>query len=148
MKAAFDAVVFDLDGTLIDSAPGILQGFELAFSRCAVTPRQPWTPALIGPPLLQTIAMQCASQDPVLLESLRQAFMTCYDTEGYRMSTAYDGIHAVLQALRGMACGCSSPPTSASCPPCASWSTWGGADSSKACLGWTPSRPARHPKAR
>jgi phosphoglycolate phosphatase len=100
MSPAFEAIVFDLDGTLIDSAPGILQSFGAAFAHCGVTPREPWSASLIGPPLMQTIAQQCDSQDPALLESLRLAFTTCYDSEGFRLSTPYDGVHAMLETLQ------------------------------------------------
>jgi len=50
MSRSFDSVIFDLDGTLIDSAPGILQGFAEAFAYCGVTPQVPWSKSLIGPP--------------------------------------------------------------------------------------------------
>lgn len=100
MSLAFESVVFDLDGTLIDSASGILQAFTAAFAHCGVTPRQAWNASLIGPPLLQTIAQQCGSQDPALLESLRAAFIASYDSEGFRLSTPYDGVHEMLENLR------------------------------------------------
>ena len=102
MSAAFEAVVFDLDGTLINSAPGILNGFATAFTRLGVTPLSPWSTTLIGPPLLQTIAQQCGSQDPVLLESLRAAFIEYYDSDGFRLSTPYHGIHDQLKKLQSL----------------------------------------------
>lgn len=101
MSLVFEGVVFDLDGTLIDSAPGILQAFAAAFAHCGVAPRQPWSASLIGPPLLKTIAQQCDSQDPSLLESLRLAFVASYDSNGFRASKPYDGVRAMLETLQG-----------------------------------------------
>ena len=100
MSRWFDSVIFDLDGTLIDSAPGILQGFIAAFASCGITPRRPWSIALIGPPLLQTIAQQCDSKDPALLDRLVVAFKDYYDSEGFRLSTPYSGVHRLLKRLR------------------------------------------------
>jgi phosphoglycolate phosphatase len=99
MSRSFDSVIFDLDGTLIDSAPGILQGFAEAFAYCGVTPQAPWSKSLIGPPLTQTIAQQCGSQDPVLLERIKSTFVDRYDNEGFKLSAPYSGIQAMLQTL-------------------------------------------------
>ena len=46
-------IVFDLDGTLIDSAPSILASMQAAFEQAGIAPSGPLTPALIGPPLEQ-----------------------------------------------------------------------------------------------
>lgn len=100
MTQELNAIVFDLDGTLIDSSIGILKSFELAFTQCGVMPKQPWTTALIGPPLLQTLRLQSSSNDPDLLESLRLAFVASYDSCGFRLSQPYPGVHDLLQLLR------------------------------------------------
>lgn len=100
MTEKLNAIVFDLDGTLIDSSIGILKSFELAFAQCGITPKLPWTPALIGPPLLQTLGLQSSSNAPELLESLRLAFVANYDSYGFRLSLPYTGIHDLLQVLR------------------------------------------------
>lgn len=89
----------DLEGSLIDSAPGILQAFSTAFARCCVMPGQAWSASLIGPPLLQTISQQYGSQAPALLKALRAAFIACYSSEGFRLSTPYDGVHEMLENL-------------------------------------------------
>ena len=49
-------IIFDLDGTLIDSAPSILASMQSAFDALALRPIRPLTPDVIGPPLLPTLA--------------------------------------------------------------------------------------------
>jgi phosphoglycolate phosphatase-like HAD superfamily hydrolase len=49
-------VLFDLDGTLVDSAPGIVASLTHAFAACGIEPpRGDWT-RFIGPPLPQMLA--------------------------------------------------------------------------------------------
>lgn len=95
------AVIFDLDGTLVDSAPGILDSFAGAFAANGVVPNRPLTPALIGPPLRETLASLCDDNDPALLDRLTAAFKAHYDTEGYRQTRPFDG---VADMLAGLAC--------------------------------------------
>lgn len=99
MSGKFNSVIFDLDGTLIDSAPGILQSFAVAFEKNGITPRLPWSTALIGPPLHEIISMQCGSQDATLLELIKAAFIDSYDSEGFRLSTPFSGIQTMLEKL-------------------------------------------------
>ncbi|MBC7618347.1 MAG: HAD family hydrolase [Candidatus Saccharibacteria bacterium] len=99
MSGKFNSVIFGLDGTLIDSAPGILQSFAVAFEKNGITPRLPWSTALIGPPLHEIISMQCGSQDSTLLELIKAAFIDSYDSEGFRLSTPFSGIQTMLEKL-------------------------------------------------
>lgn len=93
------AVIFDLDGTLVDSAPGILASFAGAFAACGVAPNRPLTPDLIGPPLRETLAGLCGEPAPALLDWLTAAFKAHYDTEGYRQTRPFDGVLGMLDAL-------------------------------------------------
>ena len=100
MRYPFDAMVFDLDGTLIDSSQGIVKSFAHSFDAWGIAPCSPWSPALVGLPLQKVIAQQCASKEPAFLERSRQAFTFCYDVYRYRLSKIYSGIHAALDAMR------------------------------------------------
>lgn len=93
-------VLFDLDGTLIDSAPAILDAFAKAFARCQRQPVVALEPGVIGPPLMDTLALLAGSSDSHLLQTLAAAFKEEYDTEGYKQTYVFPGIVALLEGLR------------------------------------------------
>jgi phosphoglycolate phosphatase len=92
-------VLFDLDGTLIDSAPSILRSLDDALQRHGMQPVVPLHPRLIGPPLLQTLRLISGHSQPELLTSLAEAFKASYDAQGHRESIVYDGIGQLLSDL-------------------------------------------------
>jgi phosphoglycolate phosphatase len=92
-------VLFDLDGTLIDSAPAILDAFDKAFARCGRQPVVTLAPAIIGPPLMETLALLAGTRDTDVLQSLADAFKEVYDTEGYKQTFVFPGIEDLLQSL-------------------------------------------------
>lgn len=47
----FQHVLFDLDGTLVDSADGVLSALRRCLDRAGLEPRVELSRALIGPPL-------------------------------------------------------------------------------------------------
>lgn len=93
-------IIFDLDGTLIDSAPSILESFVYAFSVLGVTPCKAITPDVVGPPLMPTLASLAGSNDADLLQNLAAKFKEHYDSEGYKKATVYGGIQALLDQLK------------------------------------------------
>ena len=56
-------ILFDLDGTLIDSAPAILASFRNAFAEAGITPVVAIDESIIGPPLLETLQILSGSHD-------------------------------------------------------------------------------------
>lgn len=94
------AIVFDLDGTLIDSAESILASMAATLAGRGLAPVVPLEPTLVGPPLLTTLARITGSSDQVLLQELAQEFKDRYDSEGYRLTRVYIGIHDMLGVLR------------------------------------------------
>lgn len=94
------AIAFDFDGTLVDSAPGILSGLRLALEKNRIDPAVPLDAGLIGPPLRATLARLAGSDDGALLDTLAADFKRCYDGGGYRDTRVYPGIGEALAALR------------------------------------------------
>jgi len=93
-------ILFDLDGTLIDSAGAILASYRTAFAACGVTPVRAIAPEIVGPPISETLRMLVGDDDPVLVARLTDAFKQSYDTGGLLETLAYPGIADMLRALR------------------------------------------------
>ena len=96
----YQHILFDLDGTLIDSAPAILASYREAFARCDVAPARSIDESIVGPPLIETLQGLTGSHDKALIERLADGFKASYDSEGYKQTAAYAGIGEMLQALR------------------------------------------------
>ncbi|MDR1854937.1 MAG: HAD hydrolase-like protein [Azoarcus sp.] len=93
-------ILFDLDGTLIDSAAAILASYRTAFAACGVTPARDIAPEIVGPPIAETLRMLTGGGDAALVERLADAFKQSYDGGGLRETLAYAGIDELLRQLR------------------------------------------------
>ena len=91
-------IIFDLDGTLIDSSGSILASFAHAFRILHLEPKRALTPELIGPPLMQTLAILSGTQEQQVLEALAHQFKSHYDTEGCKQATVFAGVIDMLEA--------------------------------------------------
>jgi len=92
-------VVFDLDGTLIDSAEAILASYRAAFAACGLVPVRGIVADIVGPTLGETLRLLAGSEDPVLIARLANAFKQSYDSEGLLETLPYPGISDMLRAL-------------------------------------------------
>lgn len=95
------AILFDFDGTLIDSATSVLAGLQHALASASIEPCCALDASIIGPPLRLTLAKLAGSDEPALIDRLAAAFREHYDADGYRHTEVYDGVPAMLQALKG-----------------------------------------------
>ena len=96
----FSACVFDLDGTLVDSLPGISHAVDFAIGK--VVPglsRKDLTP-LIGPPIRHVFqSAVCGAVSEAQLDSLEKTFREAYDSEGWKQTKPYEGVGQTLQTL-------------------------------------------------
>ena len=91
--------IFDFDGTLIDSAPAILDAFAAALQETGRTPQVALDARLIGPPLAETLARISGSDDPALIQTLTERFKAHYDRDGVANTAAYPGVQRLLEQL-------------------------------------------------
>jgi phosphoglycolate phosphatase len=94
-----DHIIFDLDGTLIDSSRSVLDGFRFAFDQLGIEPVKPLTADVIGPPLLETLATLSGIENPATIANLAKAFKAHYDTTGYRATAGFPGVDRMLADL-------------------------------------------------
>ncbi len=99
----FKAVLFDLDGTLFDSSPGIFHTAnftvkELGFEPCEDLVRMK---KFVGPPLKDCFRIVYNTPEEYLDECVR-VYREEYKRKGMKMVTLYEGIKDTLIALRRM----------------------------------------------
>lgn len=91
-------VIFDLDGTLTDSAQGIVSSFRHALGSVgAVVPDGDLAGMIIGPPMhhtLRGLGLGDRTDDAI------EIYRTDYRTRGWAMNRVFDGIPALLTDLR------------------------------------------------
>ncbi|MBK9625778.1 MAG: HAD hydrolase-like protein [Rhodocyclaceae bacterium] len=97
--SAHHTVIFDLDGTLVDSAPGIIAAFRAVLAAHQIAPHVPLNDSLIGPPLAETLTRLTGETDGARLAQLTEDFKAAYDGDGVNATAAYAGVDALLEKL-------------------------------------------------
>jgi phosphoglycolate phosphatase len=92
-------VIFDLDGTLLDSSPGIVASFEAALDELGRAAPREQLYTLIGPPLRQSFAT--LGVDEPHLDDAVAIYRKYYAEFGVDDATIYDGIAETLDTLTG-----------------------------------------------
>ncbi|WP_019939046.1 HAD family hydrolase [Bordetella sp. FB-8] len=92
-------IVFDLDGTLIDSAPAILGTLASILEQAGLEPVRPLTQDIIGPPLAEIVASLVPVEKAALIPVLIAAFKNQYDGHGYKETLSYPGVSIMLESL-------------------------------------------------
>lgn len=91
-------MIFDLDGTLTDSAPGIVSSFRHALGEIgAVAPDGDLAGRIVGPPMhvtLQSMGLGDRADEAIT------AYRADYTSRGWSMNSLFDGIPTLLADLQ------------------------------------------------
>jgi phosphoglycolate phosphatase len=93
------SIIFDLDGTLIDSEPGVQESFAKAAE--AIFPKVAFDPAsvVIGPPLPKMFAATFPNATSEEVGALVKAFRADYIENGWKKTRIFDDVATTLKAL-------------------------------------------------
>ena len=95
------SILFDLDGTLVDTSPGIERALKEAIS--TIMPGRettiPNVRSIIGPPIRDMLKKALPSADNTILNELDRQFRQGYDSIGWQECTAYNGVAETMACL-------------------------------------------------
>jgi phosphoglycolate phosphatase len=92
----------DLDGTLVDSSPGIFHSYSRACRAVGLTPPEFDTfRSAIGPPIEDISKGFFSGLSDDVLEQLRKTFREDYDNKSFRMLTWHDKAKEIIPILAG-----------------------------------------------
>lgn len=93
------SLIFDLDGTLIDSCPGIQASLAVAFRAAGRVLPATDMRTVIGPPIRVIAARIDPSLNVQELVTIEQTYRRVYDGEGWRETVAFPDVLPVLRSL-------------------------------------------------
>ena len=95
----WDVLLFDLDGTLTDSGPGIMHAAETALASFGITGLcERELRYFVGPPLVESFAVYLPQAD---VQTAIDRFRAYYRETGWLENEPYPGVRECLQALQG-----------------------------------------------
>ncbi len=99
MSGRLQAVVFDLDGTLVDSLPGVEYSASVAWQSQRLGGSCPPLRQLMGPPIREIFRRLLPAADAATLNALHAAFRLDYESEGWLKTEVYPGVPETLATL-------------------------------------------------
>ncbi len=94
----YDAVLFDVDGTLIHSRPGIENSFAYAFAEMGLDPAQIDLSCYLGPPLRWSFGQHFSDEADV--EHAVEIYRDRYARLGMHECSLFPGVRQLLERLR------------------------------------------------
>jgi phosphoglycolate phosphatase len=92
------ALIFDLDGTLTDSKPGILGCLRKAIDARGLGDQGPLD-RFVGPPVEEWAAELLPEGSEEERTALARDYRSCYDREGWKNNSVYAGVREMLTEL-------------------------------------------------
>ena len=96
----YNNIIFDADGTLLDTLPGIYEGFNLVMKQMNRPPlSEDDIKPFLGPALVETFSVRLGFSAADTQQALA-IYRMFYKERGYRMCTFYPGIPELLDRLK------------------------------------------------
>jgi len=96
-------VLLDLDGTLIDSIPGITASIAVAYRRCGLpVPSPAELRTFVGPPIGDSLRAHGVPEDRI--GEVVRAYREDFGATGMHDATVFDGVPELLADLRAAGC--------------------------------------------
>ena len=95
----YETVIFDLDGTLIDSAEGIKNSFEYTFEKLGINVPREEMDVFIGPPLLYSFEVICGLGKDGAQRAV-EIYREYFAARGIFENSVYEGAEDMLALLR------------------------------------------------
>lgn len=92
-------LICDLDGTLVDSQPGVADALRTACHTAGIEPREPLDGLPIGPPLDELLRSVTGLGAGEALDHLRRLYIEAYDGGACRLTVPFVGVEEMLQSL-------------------------------------------------
>lgn len=99
-KNEYKYVLFDLDGTVIDSKAGILKCIKHALDNHSIPCPDEILDQMVGPPFRVSMNELLGVHDEELITALIDEYRKEYDESGLYSSTVYDGVENLLADLK------------------------------------------------
>ena len=93
------ALIFDLDGTLTDSKPGILGCLRKVIDARGIVAQEPLD-RFIGPPVEEWVIDLLPNSSGEEQTALAHEYRACYDREGWSNNSVFAGVREMLVELR------------------------------------------------
>lgn len=103
---AYEVVVFDVDGTLLDTTEGVISAVGYTMDKMGLPrPEEDIMKSFIGPPIQESFARVYNLEGPIL-QDLATVFRNRYKDVDLLKATPYDGIYKVFDALTSLGIKC------------------------------------------
>ena len=102
MNKKYKTILFDLDGTLIDSKPGILTSIRKTLNHYNIPYTEEVINQMIGPPFRVSMRELLGIQDTDLIEQLIEYYRAHYKAGAWRDCSIYKGVVDMLSSIRDM----------------------------------------------
>ena len=92
-------LIFDLDGTLFNSAPQIIDCFRRVLANRNIETKNEITDSIIGPPIKETLENLIPKEYKDKIDRLIEDFIELYDHSYCHRTKLYDGVIETLETL-------------------------------------------------